>query len=122
MGLLDGQIAIITGAGTGIGREAALMFANEGASLVLAGRRIEPLNEVVQLIESDGGTAIARSTDLEARSLAARISTAMLRRRSGPGRSTSSAASTSLSTTLATAPTPAPFGTSVRKNGRASSE
>ena len=52
MGLLDDQIAIITGAGTGIGREAALMFANEGASLVLAGRRIEPLNEVVQLIES----------------------------------------------------------------------
>ena len=65
MGLLDGQIAIITGAGTGIGREAALMFANEGASLVLAGRRIEPLNEVVQLIESDGGTAVARSIDLE---------------------------------------------------------
>ena len=62
MGLLDDQIAIITGAGTGIGREAALMFANEGASLVLAGRRIEPLNEVVQLIESDGGTAVALGT------------------------------------------------------------
>lgn len=65
MGLLDDQVAIITGAGTGIGREAALLFADEGASLVLAGRRIEPLNEVVQVIESKGGTAVARSTDLE---------------------------------------------------------
>ena len=65
MGLLDGQIAIITGAGTGIGREAALMFADEGATLVLAGRRIEPLQEVVQVIESKGGTAVARSTDME---------------------------------------------------------
>ena len=34
MGLLDGQVAIITGAGTGIGRHAALMFAEEGARLV----------------------------------------------------------------------------------------
>lgn len=65
MGLLDGQIAIITGAGSGIGREAALMFANEGATLVLAGRRIGPLNEVVEIIESKGGTAVARSTDIE---------------------------------------------------------
>lgn len=65
MGLLNDQVAIITGAGTGIGREAALMFAEEGARLVLAGRRIEPLNEVVQIIESNGGTAVARSTDLE---------------------------------------------------------
>lgn len=65
MGLLDGQVAIITGAGTGIGREAALLFADQGARLVLAGRRIEPLNKVVQIIESKGGTAVARSTDLE---------------------------------------------------------
>ena len=63
MGLLDDQVAIITGAGTGIGREAALLFADEGAGLVLAGRRIEPLNEVVQIIESKGGTAVARSTE-----------------------------------------------------------
>lgn len=64
MGLLNDQVAIITGAGTGIGREAALLFADQGATLVLAGRRIEPLNEVVQLIESNGGIAVARSTDL----------------------------------------------------------
>ena len=65
MGLLDGQVAIITGAGTGIGRHAALMFAEEGARLVLAGRRIEPLQEVVRLISSKGGSAVAKSTDLE---------------------------------------------------------
>ena len=61
MGLLNDQVAIITGAGTGIGREAALMFADEGARLVLAGRRIEPLNEVVQIIESNGGQIRAES-------------------------------------------------------------
>ncbi len=65
MGHLDGQVAIITGAGTGIGRETALMFADEGARLVLAGRRIEPLNEVVELIKTKDGTAVARSVDLE---------------------------------------------------------
>ena len=65
MGHLDGQIAIITGAGTGIGREAALMFADEGAKLVITGRRIVPLNEVVGLIESAGGSAVAKSVDME---------------------------------------------------------
>jgi NADP-dependent 3-hydroxy acid dehydrogenase YdfG len=65
MGKLDGQIAIITGAGTGIGRDAALMFADEGAKLVLSGRRIEPLNEVVALIEAKGGSAVAKSVDME---------------------------------------------------------
>ncbi len=65
MGKLDGQITIITGAGTGIGREAALMFAEEGTTLVLAGRRLEPLEEVVSIINSKGGTAVAKSVDLE---------------------------------------------------------
>ncbi len=65
MGLLESQIAIITGAGTGIGRETALLFAGEGASVVLAGRRVEPLNEVMQVITKNGGTAVIHSTDLE---------------------------------------------------------
>jgi len=65
MGHLDGQIAIITGAGTGIGKHAALMFADEGAKLVLSGRRIEPLNEVVAMIEAKGGSAVAKSVDME---------------------------------------------------------
>ena len=65
MGKLDGQITIITGAGTGIGREAALMFAEEGATLVLAGRRLEPVEEVASIIKTNGGTAVAKSVDLE---------------------------------------------------------
>ena len=75
MGHLDGQIAIITGAGTGIGREAALMFAEEGAHLVLAGRRVDPLNAVAEIIKSKGGTAVTRSVDLENGDSAAELGT-----------------------------------------------
>lgn len=42
------RVAVITGAGTGIGRAAALALAGDGWQLVLAGRRAEPLNEVAQ--------------------------------------------------------------------------
>jgi NAD(P)-dependent dehydrogenase (short-subunit alcohol dehydrogenase family) len=44
----SGRVAVITGAGTGIGRAAALALAGDGWQLVLAGRRAEPLHEVVQ--------------------------------------------------------------------------
>ena len=53
------QIALVTGAGTGIGKEVALAFLREGYSVVLAGRRIEPLNEVVRLSGSDRVLAVA---------------------------------------------------------------
>ena len=65
MGKLDGKVALITGAGTGIGRSAALMFAQEGAELVIAGRRMEPLEQVVAEIAAAGGKASAKSTDME---------------------------------------------------------
>lgn len=67
MGLLDGKIALVTGAGSGIGRETALLLAKDGAAVVLTGRRLEPLNEVASLIEKDGGKAITRSLDIESR-------------------------------------------------------
>jgi dihydroneopterin aldolase len=46
MGVLDGQVAIMTGGGTGIGRAAALMLAAEGAHVVVAGRRKAPIEAV----------------------------------------------------------------------------
>ena len=65
MKLLKGKVAIITGAGTGIGRETALMFAEAGADLALAGRRLKPLDEVAGLAATHGVKAETRSVDLE---------------------------------------------------------
>lgn len=67
MGLLDGKIALVTGAGTGIGREAALLLAGEGATVILTGRRLEPLREVAAVIEENGGRAFARTLDIASR-------------------------------------------------------
>jgi NAD(P)-dependent dehydrogenase (short-subunit alcohol dehydrogenase family) len=64
MGVLDGQVAIMTGGGTGIGRSAALMLAAEGAQVVVAGRRKPPLDEVVGEIARAGGRAVARACDV----------------------------------------------------------
>ncbi|MEQ9408488.1 MAG: SDR family oxidoreductase [Fuerstiella sp.] len=64
MGCLDEQVAIVTGAGSGIGRAAARMLAAEGATVVVVGRRAEPLNSVVEEISSAGGKAIAHPADL----------------------------------------------------------
>lgn len=64
MGCLNDKVAIITGAGTGIGRAAAKMLAAEGAKLVVVGRRAEPLNSVVEEIKAAGGEATAHPADL----------------------------------------------------------
>lgn len=55
MGILQGKVALITGASSGIGRAAALLFAAEGASLILNARRKEALEEVAHLIEEQSG-------------------------------------------------------------------
>ena len=65
MGILDGKVAIITGAGTGIGKVAAELFAEAGADLVLAGRRQAPLEEVAALAREHGVEVEVRPTDLE---------------------------------------------------------
>ena len=61
---LEGKVAIVTGAGTGIGRETAKMLAGEGAAVVVNGRREAPLAAVVKEIEKAGGRAVARVADV----------------------------------------------------------
>ncbi|MGW2636977.1 SDR family NAD(P)-dependent oxidoreductase [Streptomyces sp. NPDC001348] len=59
-----GRTALVTGAGSGIGRAVALAFAVEGASVVVAGRTAASLDETVALIEKEGGTAAAVTADV----------------------------------------------------------
>lgn len=61
---LQGKIAIVTGAGKGIGRDTALAVAAEGAAVVAVARTQADLDETVKMIEDAGGTAISLSRDL----------------------------------------------------------
>ncbi|MDZ7882635.1 MAG: SDR family oxidoreductase [Mycobacterium sp.] len=61
---LDGRVALITGGGTGIGRAAALVLAERGADVVLAGRRPDPLGSTAKEIQNLGRRAIAVSSDV----------------------------------------------------------
>ena len=63
-GTYEGQVAIVTGGGSGMGRAMAQEFARLGAAVVVAGRRPEPLAETVAAIEGAGGRAVAQSTDI----------------------------------------------------------
>jgi NAD(P)-dependent dehydrogenase (short-subunit alcohol dehydrogenase family) len=64
MGSLDGRVAIITGAGRGIGREHALLFAAEGAKVVVNDLDLEPAEAVVAEVRAAGGEALANSDDV----------------------------------------------------------
>jgi len=61
---LEGKVAVITGAASGIGRAAALLFAQEGAKLALADLNEEALKEIVGRIEGDGGEAVMQITNV----------------------------------------------------------
>ena len=61
---LTGKVTIVTGAGSGIGRGIARALANEGMSLVICGRREEPLKETTRLVEENGGRIIAVRADI----------------------------------------------------------
>ena len=64
---LDGQVAVITGAGRGIGRAIALAYAREGARLALAARSESELQETVSAASELGAEAIAVPTDVTSR-------------------------------------------------------
>jgi len=64
MGQLQDKIAVITGASTGIGHSMAVVFAKEGAKVVLAARRREALDQLAKEINAGGGTALAVPTDV----------------------------------------------------------
>jgi hypothetical protein len=64
MGRLAGQVAIITGASSGIGRAAAELFAAEGARLVIGARRAGELEDVAASIRATGGDAVALAGDV----------------------------------------------------------
>jgi NAD(P)-dependent dehydrogenase (short-subunit alcohol dehydrogenase family) len=61
---ITGQVTIVTGGGTGIGRGAALALAAAGARVIVCGRRLEPLQETVQAIQTAGGQATAVQADV----------------------------------------------------------
>src|SRR4026209_1266507 len=64
MGALEGRVAIITGAGRGIGREHALRFAAEGAHVVVNDIDLEPAEAVCEEIEAAGGRAVPNMDDI----------------------------------------------------------
>ncbi|MFC7472875.1 SDR family NAD(P)-dependent oxidoreductase [Dankookia sp. GCM10030260] len=63
-GMLDGKSALITGAGSGIGRAAALAFVREGAWVAAADRNLEAARATVAAIEATGGEAVAIACDV----------------------------------------------------------
>jgi NAD(P)-dependent dehydrogenase (short-subunit alcohol dehydrogenase family) len=64
MSTLSNKVAIITGASSGIGRATAKIFAREGASLIVSGRRRTALDELVAEIEAEGGKVVAIDGDV----------------------------------------------------------
>jgi citronellol/citronellal dehydrogenase len=63
-GLLEGQVIVVTGGGSGIGRATAVELAALGATVVVAGRRIEPLEETAALCEGEAGSCEPVACDI----------------------------------------------------------
>ena len=63
-GRLNGKVALITGAGMGMGREASVLFAEEGARVVVADINAKAAGETVELVKKAGGQALAVTGDV----------------------------------------------------------
>lgn len=75
-GRLDGKVALITGAGSGIGRAAAALFAAEGAAVAVVDLIAEAAEETVAKIKADGGRALALAANV---AVAAEVESAVAR-------------------------------------------
>jgi citronellol/citronellal dehydrogenase len=62
--LLSGQVALVTGGGTGMGRATAIEMARCGADVVVLGRRAEPIEDCAKIIQELGRKAVAIPTDI----------------------------------------------------------
>ncbi|RFU37809.1 SDR family oxidoreductase [Actinomadura logoneensis] len=71
--MLDGKIAVITGAGPGLGRTLAVLMAREGADVVVAARSAETLAAIAGQVEAEGRRALAVPTDISDPAQAARL-------------------------------------------------
>ncbi len=61
---LEGKIAVVTGSSSGIGKAIALRFGEEGATVVVAARRVDLCHQTVAQIKQAGGSAYAQQTDI----------------------------------------------------------
>jgi NAD(P)-dependent dehydrogenase (short-subunit alcohol dehydrogenase family) len=66
-GMLEGKVALITGAGSGIGRASGVLFAREGAKLILSDVNVKGGQETLEMVKKEGGEGIFVRTDVTQR-------------------------------------------------------
>ncbi|RJR42003.1 MAG: SDR family oxidoreductase [Desulfobacteraceae bacterium] len=78
-GRVENKVAVITGSGNGIGRATALLFAREGAGLMLADINEPALQETLRLVHAEGGRALGKKVDVSLESEVGELVDATLR-------------------------------------------